>query len=211
MSDPSTKVKISGAVEGLIDREVLQKLILQLKAEPGDLYDYGGKIRLLSKINGHNYAAEYSPWAILIDLDTDAPCAPSFVATHLPNPASFMCFRVAVHEIESWLMADAEHLAKFLKISVGKIPTHPDGIPDPKRIMVDLAQHSNSRDIREDMVPKPKSGRKTGPAYVSRLIEFLNHPKYGWRPDIAAKNSDSLARCIHCLENLIKQIETSRS
>ncbi|MBZ0315981.1 MAG: hypothetical protein K8L91_06150 [Anaerolineae bacterium] len=211
MSDARAKVKISGAVEGLIDREVLQKLIIQMEAEPGDIYDYHGKTKLISKINGHNYAAEYTPWIILIDLDNDASCAPSFVASHLPNQASLMCFRVAVHEIESWLMADTEHLAKFLKVSVGKIPTNPDIVSDPKRVIVDLAQHSNSRDIREDIVPKPKSGRQTGPAYASRMIEFLNHPKYAWRPDIAAKNSDSLARCLRCLKNLVRVVEESQT
>lgn len=211
MSAATRKIKISGAVEGSVDEEILRKLILWVGAESGDIYEQGGKAKLIPKITAYNYAAAYIPWAILIDLDNDQPCAPSFVAHHLPNPANLMCFRVVVREIESWLMADAEHLAKFLKVSVGKISKTPDALPDPKQAMVNLAQQSNSNDIRQDMVPKPKSGRKTGPAYASRMIEFLNHPKYEWRPDVATQNSDSLARCIKCLSNLISLVEATQA
>jgi hypothetical protein len=35
------------------------------------------------------------------------------IADWLPQPAQLMCFRVAVRELESWLLADAEALAAF--------------------------------------------------------------------------------------------------
>jgi hypothetical protein len=36
--------------------------------------------------------------------------------------------------------------------------------------VVELARYSRRRDIREDMVPRPGSGRSVGAAYTSRLI-----------------------------------------
>jgi hypothetical protein len=53
------------------------------------------------------------------------------------------------------------------------------------------------------MVPRHKSGRKVGPAYTPRLIEFITDTKNGWRPDVAAQFSDSLDRCIRSIKSLV--------
>ena len=55
--------------------------------------------------------------------------------------------------------------------------------------------------IREYMVPRHGSGRQTGPAYVSRLIEYVDTT---WRPDVAARHADSLQRAITCLRRLVE-------
>ena len=43
------------------------------------------------------------------------------------------------------------------------------------------------------MVSRPGSGRKVGPAYVARMIEFI---ELVWMPDDAEIRSDSLSRCL---------------
>jgi hypothetical protein len=43
-----------------------------------------------------------------VDLDSDTGCAPPLCEQWIPGPAPFLCFRVAVREVEAWLMADAE-------------------------------------------------------------------------------------------------------
>jgi hypothetical protein len=53
------------------------------------------------------------------------------------------------------------------------------------------------------MVPRPESGRQIGPAYTSRLIQFVEDTQAGWRPEVAAAVSDSLARCLRSLGRLI--------
>jgi hypothetical protein len=116
-----------------------------------------------------------------------------------------MCFRIAVREVEAWLLADQERLSTFLKVATARVPSEPEAEHDPKRAMVDIARKSRKREIREDMVPRPGSGRTVGPAYASRLIEFVSHPTTGWRPDIAAKRSDSLRRCLACMRKLIEE------
>jgi len=196
-------VVISAAVEGILDEVVLRRLIEGLGAFPGSVYGKNGKSFLLEKLNAYNQAARFVPWVILIDLDHDADCAPPFLQSCLPNPAPYMSFRIAVREIEAWLLGDRNRLAKFLSVGASRIPHNPEALDSPKSTMVEIARHSRRRDVRENMAPRAGSGRKIGPAYTSLLIEFARDPEHGWRPGIAAKSSDSLDRCMRRLEQLI--------
>lgn len=190
-------------MEGLIDEAVLLRLVKLIGAIPGPVYGRNGKQSLRQRLNGYNQAANHRPWAVLVDLDLDADCAPPFRTSWLPAPSRYMCFRVAVREVESWLIADQQHIARFLGVAVSRIPVMPETLDHPKETMVDLARQSRKREIREDMVPRPGSGRAVGPAYTSRLIEFASDQVNGWRPDIAASNSESLRRCLACLRKFI--------
>lgn len=197
-----TPISIQGAVEGPLDEVVLRRLVLHIRALPGTIYGQQGKQHLLQRLPSYNQAARLRPWAILIDLDQDADCAPPFVAAHLPHPMPQMCCRVAVRSIETWLLADREHLARFLDVALVRIPQNPETLADPKLMLVNVARHSRCRDVREDIAPRPEGGRQVGPAYTSRLMEFVQDTKNGWRPEIAAKHSDSLYRCLRCLRRL---------
>jgi hypothetical protein len=187
----------------MLDEAVLRRLMKERGAMAGPIYGKNGKPFLLQKVNAYNQAARFVPWVILIDLDHDADCAPIFLQSCLPNPAPYMSFRVAIREIEAWLLADRESLAKLLSVGVSRIPHNPEALDSPKSTMVEIARHSRRRDVRENMVPRAGSGRKIGPAYTSLLIEFARDPENGWRPNVAAKSSDSLKRCMHRLEQLI--------
>lgn len=114
-----------------------------------------------------------------------------------------MCFRVAVREIESWLMADSERLARWLNIRASEVPIDPEAIDNPKEKLVELARQSRNRDIRMDMIPRPGSGRSVGPAYSSRMINFVSDGQRGWRPDVASSHCDSLKRCLNRLRELV--------
>jgi hypothetical protein len=116
-----------------------------------------------------------------------------------------MCFRVAVRQVESWLLADRERLAKFLAVSTAKIPPVPEAINNPKNTVIELARQSRRREIREDMVPRPGSARAVGPAYTARLIEFVIGGERGWRPDVAARHSESLNRSLRCLVRIMQR------
>ena len=190
---------ISAAVEGIVDEAVVRKLIAHADATPGDVYGKKGKSFLRQKIAGYNNAAQRAPWLVLVDLDNEG-CAPPLRNAWLPQPAPYLCFRVAVREVEAWLLADAERLAGFLGVARSRLPPDPERLADPKTTMVKLARASRRRDIREDMVPRPRSGRQVGPAYSSRLIEFAS---LHWRPDVAAGRADSLKRAMRCLERLV--------
>jgi hypothetical protein len=195
-------VFITAAVEGNVDEAVVRRLIDHVGATPGPVYGRNGKDHLRRRIANYNQAARLSPWVVLVDLDHDAECAPPLRSAWLPSLSPFMCLRVAVRQVEAWLLADRERLAKFLSVSTSRIPHNPETIEHPKNTLVELARYSRRRDIREDMVPRPGSGRSVGPAYTARLIEFVISERKGWRPEVAARYSDSLNRSLRCLRRL---------
>lgn len=203
----SDSVTVSGLVEGLVDEAVFRKLVRHAGAMPGQVYGRNGKPSMKQLLGGYNNAARFSPWMVLVDLDQDAECAPPFRMTWLPNPAAYMCFRVAVREVEAWFFADRANLARFLGVPISRMPQAPETLPSPKRAMVELARRSRRQDIREDMVPRPGSGRTVGPAYTSRLIEFV---EVVWEPQTAGQVSDSLRRCCKRLLELIGRYRQGR-
>lgn len=195
----SDRVIISATVEGIVDEAVVKRLIAHAGAEPGTVYGKKGKQDLRKTVRRYNEAARHAPWLVLVDLDADADCAPPFRDQWLPTPAPRMCFRVAVRAVEAWLLADAEALAQFLGVARSRVPAQPETVPDPKQTMVNLARASRRREVRVDMVPGDGSGRQVGPAYTSRMIEFVEKH---WRPAVAAKSADSLNRAIRSLKLL---------
>lgn len=110
-----------------------------------------------------------------------------------------MHLRVAVREIEAWLLADGAALAAFLGVPVSRVPQRPESLLDPKRAITDLAAASRRRSIREEIAPRPGSGRQVGPLYTTRISEFTTTH---WRPEVAEAQSDSLRRCIVALHRL---------
>jgi hypothetical protein len=195
-------ITISGAVEGLIDEAVLRRLVLWTGAIPGPIHGKHGKSFLRKQMDAYNLAAQSLPWFVLVDLDHDADCPPTFLSLWLPEPAPRMCFRVVVREIEAWLLADRERLAQFLNVRYSLIPQNPENIHDPKRALVEIARRSRRKDIRADMTPSPRSYREVGPAFNSRMIQFVIDERDGWRPEVAAQSSESLRRCLRGLERL---------
>jgi hypothetical protein len=193
---------VSGAVEGDVDDAVARRLVLHVRAAVSVIHVRYGKDQLLARLAGYNAAARVSPWLVLLDLDDDAECAPAYARACLRGRVPGMCLRIVVREIEAWLLADRERIARFLAVPRGAVPLVPETLADPKSAMVQLAAHSRRRDIRDDMVPRPGSGRKVGPAYSSRLIEFARDPRKGWRPRQAARNANSLARCLAALRQI---------
>ncbi|MBI3697824.1 MAG: hypothetical protein HY238_23705 [Acidobacteria bacterium] len=185
-----------------MDEAVLRRVVEHIGVTIGPVYGRKGKELLRQRIGNYNQAARFSPWVVLVDLDQEAECAPPLKVAWLPNPAPKMCFRVAVREVEAWLLGDRERLADFLGVAVSRIPRDPEAEMDPKATMVELARRSRRREIREDMVPRPASQRDVGPAYTSRLIEFVLDGEISWRPDIASRSSESLRRCLACFRRL---------
>jgi hypothetical protein len=202
-----TPIIISSAVEGIVDEAVVKRLIVEVGGEIGSVYGKRGKSLLKQRINGYNNAAHHQPWVVLVDLNHEADCPPPLKAIWLPNPGPFMCFRIAIREIEAWLLADRERFASFFRVSLPDIPAAPELLDDPKNAVIELSRRSRSRDIRLDMVPRPGSGRKIGPAYVSRLIEFVSDLQVGWRPERAAQASESLRRCLARLRELVASLK----
>ena len=198
-------IAITAAVEGDLDHVVVERLILELGANAGPVHGRAGRSNLMANLDGYNRAAQFAPWLVLVDLDTD-DCAPKLRDDALPSPSQFMTFRIAVREVESWILADRERVASFLAIGQPSIPLDPDTLLEPKRKIVDLARRSRRSAIKRDLVPREGSGRATGDLYNTRMMEFVQDGVSGWRPEVARQNSDSLDRAIRAIEALLASI-----
>lgn len=190
---------ISVAVEGEVDAAVARRIVPCAGAEVGFIYGRQGKAYLRQNIQRYNQAARHAPWLVLVDLDREAGCAPRMRQDWLPRPEPRLCFRIAVRAVEAWLLADAEAIATFLRVSRSRVPADPEALSDPKEALVNLARQSPRTAIRQDMTPRPGGERPIGPAYTSRLIEFIAGP---WRPEVAAERAGSLERALRCLRLL---------
>ena len=179
------------ATEGIIDEAVARRLLGEAGLGVSESYLRRGKSDLDPQIPGYCRAADHWPWFILRDLDNDASCAAELIASIVPHRGRYLTLRVAVRQVESWLLADRENLAGFLSVPVSRVPERPEELLDAKATLVDVARRSRHRGTRSDMTPREGSGAKVGPAYNAKLVEFVLRE---WDPSIAETRSDSLLR-----------------
>jgi hypothetical protein len=199
-------VEINYATEGIVDASVAEKLIRLCGAIPGLPRVAGGKTKLDPNIPRYAQSANWLPWLILRDLDNDAPCGAELRRALLDGDVPLLCLRIAVRQIEAWLMLDREAIASFLKVPLEKVPANPEELPHAKRAMIDLARHSSSRSIRQALVPREGVGASEGPEFAAQMLQFARDH---WRPDVAAaaQPMSSLARAIECLRSLAARAE----
>jgi hypothetical protein len=110
-----------------------------------------------------------------------------------------MCLRIVVRSAEAWLLADADAIADYFKISANRVPRSPEELVNPKRAFVDLCRRSRSGSIRAAMVPSAKGGRSQGPEYAVLIRQFAADT---WEPSRAAVNAPSLRRAQDALVRL---------
>ena len=131
---------------------------------------------------------------MLIDLDTPRECPPGLIRSWIRgalNPRFF--FRVAVMEVESWVMADRMEFADFLSIPFHRIPSPTDNILNPKEFLLSLARRSKKKAIREALVPAQGATLSVGNQYNTLLSEFVQDH---WDLERAATASPSLKRTL---------------
>ena len=194
---------LRAAVEGIGDEAVVRALVESVGLQVGNVYVKRGKGDLDKKLAAFQQASQYAPWLVVRDLDHDASCAPDFLRSlddsiTASSPGHFL-LRLAVREIESWLLGDRESLADYLKVSADILPRSPDELDDPKLALVTAARRSRSAVIRREVVPARASSARVGPSYTAHLIRFSTGP---WDPARAARRSGSLKRALSALKEL---------
>lgn len=148
--------------------------------------------------------AENQPVVVITDLD-QSPCPSHLRDSWLGNrhmPVGLL-FRVAVREIEAWLLADRSAMHALLRVAVASLPRHPDSLPDPKEALLHLARRA-PREIREDLIARRGSIAGQGLGYNARLSEFV---RKSWDPQRASALSPSLARARTRLRELSISLE----
>lgn len=196
-------LEIHYATEGELDATVAARLITFCGAIPGLKRVAGGKSKLDPLLPKYIASAAMLPWLVIRDLDRDEDCAPSLVRKLAPQGASLLCLRIAVRQIEAWLLADREALSSYLRIPISRLPRNPENSLDAKRTVIDAARLSKSKGIRAGMVPSASSGASEGPEFSAMMGEFAQNY---WRPAVARDldEKSSLARAISRLEELAK-------
>lgn len=96
---------VSVAVEGITDETIIQKILAYVGLEWRFIRNHGGKSRLINKLYKYNQAAQFQRWLVVIDLDKN-PCPVTYHDELLSDIAENMILRIAVREIEAWLLAD---------------------------------------------------------------------------------------------------------
>lgn len=196
---------IALATEDSLSEDVGRKLI----AEAASDFDItlslrkGGNGYLKTNIAKFLEISQQIPLLLITDLDTET-CAPKLRGDWLGKrqaPKKFL-FRVAVREIESWLLADHAAMQKFLGISLAKMPLKPDSLSDPKQALLNLAGGAG-RDIRGDLLAAKGAIASQGLGYNNRLGLFVREM---WSPARAAARSDSLARTRQRLKQLAQSL-----
>lgn len=190
---------VSLAVEGHLDELVLRKLLSVAAPSVGvrGVFGLRGKEFLRNNVARYNAAASYGPWFVLVDLNREAKCPPELIRRWLPRRCPRLLFRVAVHAVEAWLMADRRAFAAFLAVPAARIPILPESVPEPKRVVVDIARKSRDPGLRGALAPSSGSTARVGPDYNGRLAEFVTRV---WSPARARRLSPSLHRAIIALD-----------
>ena len=194
MSLNSVILAVEDALSNAVSTKILKHFGIEIVQRIPNTYQ--GNSYLQRKAIELNRSAKGPPYIFMLtDLDSSKNCPPNLIESWVKgslNPGFF--FRVAVMEVESWIMADRSALAGFLSIPVNRIPSNTDVIDNPKEFLVSLARRSNKRRLRDQLVPGPRAATaRVGPEYNSRFSEFV---RTHWDLERAAVASPSLKRTL---------------
>lgn len=199
-----SSIPIRMAVEDALSEVVLRRALASrpVRYEIGAVYSRGGFGYLKRQTVAFNNAARACPFVLLTDLDQHG-CPPDLVRTWLsgrPKHDSFL-FRVAVREVESWLLGDMTRLKSFLHVKNGLAIPAPEALPDPKQELLRLSLRSRVRQIREALVWRNESSGRLfqGPDYNGTLAHFVTHQ---WDISTARHACPSLERLFAALHRL---------
>ena len=192
-------IPVNLAVEDQLSEAVLRRILSYLDRgfAVGTAYNRGGFGYLKRTVCGWNRAAAGIPFVLLTDLNSRYKCPPALIQDWLREPLHpNLILRVAVREVEAWLLSDPTNLSHFLGVSSAGFPEAVEQLSDPKAALIALATKSRKRVIRESIVPKPGSTARQGRDYNGCLVQFVERT---W--DIAA-SSDSCSSLRRTVERL---------
>lgn len=134
------------AVEDVLSEAILTKILKSFGIQIRVILREGGNVYLRKKAPELNRSAKGVYVFLLTDLDSPKNCPPDLIRSWNKGPLNpRFIFRVAVMEVESWVIADRIGFADFLSIPIHRIPSTTDDIPNPKEFLVSLARKSKKR------------------------------------------------------------------
>ena len=182
------------AVEDELSEAISTKILKSFDIEISVILSEDGNGYLRRKAPELNRSANGVDVFLLTDLDSPQDCPPGLVYSWIKGPLNpRFLFRVAVMEVESWVMADRIGFANFLSIPTHRIPTTTDEILNPKEFLVSLARMSKKRKIRDELIPQQGARIPVGYGYNTRLRQFVRDH---WDLERASNVSPSLKRTL---------------
>ena len=195
-----------------VEDDPLEAVAIKLiKQEKGncDVRELGGSGRgcgpIFKRLDEYNETSKKSgePVIVFIDLDSTL-CAPRLLDNLQKShpikdrqPPNKFQIRIAVREVESWLLADKEGLETYFGISQKAIHPSPERLRDPKQELLNLIKGKAKAKFKRAMLPKGKGTIGTG--YNDYLVDFINTV---WDSTRACANADSLVRAIKRIKQL---------
>lgn len=153
-------------------------------------------------VGRYRSACKVLPHIVLTDLD-NAACAGALLAawSALDLPRELL-FRVAVREVEAWLLADDRGISTFLGVPASKVPRFPDNESDPKASLISLARRGARKRRCAGLIPSGQ--QRIGALYNEHLISFVESE---WNLVVAQGQSPSLERMVRrTREFLLREI-----
>ncbi|AZE15273.1 DUF4276 family protein [Pseudomonas chlororaphis] len=191
------------ATEDELSEKVGIRLATEAGLEIGQCLRRNGFGYLKSRVANFCQMAKQAPVLLITDLDRKQ-CANTLIDDWLGNhekPENFL-FRVAIREVESWILADQEALRKLLG-KKGQLPHRPDELADPKSAFLSLAQNA-PKNIKEELVAQRGSVSSQGVGYNAILGQWVSE---SWSPTRAAERSPSLQRTRQRLLELSERLK----
>ncbi|MCX8507038.1 MAG: DUF4276 family protein [Alphaproteobacteria bacterium] len=185
--------RINIFTEDAISQAVAIRLVSELGHIEGNVKSINrkGYGNLKSNIDQYIKLSYSSAVFLLTDLDRNI-CATSLFENWKFQPSDHknFFFRIAVKEIEAWLLADSHSFSKFTGVKENAIPHFVETIIDPKENLINLIKKQGKKEIKDGILPiSPRV--KVGFLYNQILVQYVN--EY-WNPEAAATRSPSLKR-----------------
>lgn len=181
------------ATEDELSEAIGQKLIEETHSDltVAQRLRRGGFGYLRSRMRNFCELARLMPVLLITDLDAvECPMALMDEWLRRDVKPDDLLFRVAVHQVEAWLLADRNGIAGLLRIAVRHVPANPDLLSDAKRSLLELAQRA-PRAVREELIAEQGAVASQGLGYNAVLSEFV---RSRWDLPAAVRGSASLAR-----------------
>lgn len=197
-------IPINLAVEDELSEWVARRALAQHRRYAiGTVFRRGGFGYLKKQAHAFNNAAKGCPFLLLTDLDQHA-CPPELIGAWLTRPQhDHFLLRVAVREIEGWLLGDASGLGAFLGLRKSLAIPDPEALTDPKQELLRAALRCPRRLTRDALVWRDEeSGRLLqGPDYNGTLARFVSG---SWDINVARRKCRSLDKLLAALARLEK-------
>ena len=200
----NSPVYINIAFEDVLCEAVINRLLSQVWPEAIIYKKFHGRGSgyLKTHLQAFIHSSRSTPFFVLLDSDNEGCAKKMLDSLSLKAPPYNFILRIAVHEVESWILADYDNFLKVINVKSGHCPVNTDTIKQPKEYILNLARKSASSMIKKSLLPTKDGGALQGPGYNSVMVRFALEK---WDIFNASLRSESLKRAVLHLKSFCKR------